>query len=97
MDYGDEMNDQEELRYKKETYGDDLDEADEEGEEDGEQGEEESEEIIPLVKEFSRRANRGAKMQSLVNKAMDEEDDEFWGGIGAKLFGGSIGRQKGRD
>jgi hypothetical protein len=47
-----------------------------------------------MVKEFSRRANRGNRMQALVNKAQDEEDDEFWGGIGAQLFGGSISKKK---
>ena len=35
-------------------------------------------------------------MQALVNKAQDEEEeqDEFWGGIGATLFGGSIKKTK---
>jgi hypothetical protein len=68
MDYGDEMNDDEEMRYAKENYGDNsaIDEDEEEGEdEDEEENEEESEEqvnsqkVIPLAKEFSRRQNRG--------------------------------------
>ena len=48
MDYGDEMNDEEERRYAKENYGD--------GSEEGEEEQEESqEEVAPLAKEFSRR------------------------------------------
>jgi hypothetical protein len=41
MDYGDEMNDEEERRYKKEMYGDSQEE---EGEEDGEFEQSESDE-----------------------------------------------------
>jgi len=94
MDYGDEFNDDEERRYKEETYGkgrsarspgkkdvkekedDENSEEDEaeEGEEEDEEGEDESYEeepvnVVPLAKEFSRRANRGTRMTALVGKA----------------------------
>lgn len=69
MDYGDEFNDDEERRYNRETYGDNQENAEED--EDGEFEQEESEEsvVVPLAKEFSRRANRGNRMQALVDKA----------------------------
>lgn len=101
MDYGDEFNDAEEKRYRKETYGDgkgdDENESDKEGS--GEEGEEEGEEeessfdppeVVPLAKDFSRRANRGNRMSALVSKAVDEDEDDFWGGIGKEFFGGGL-------
>lgn len=82
MDYGDEFNDDEEKRYKQEVYGDDDEE---------EEGEEESSfdppnAVVPLAKDFSKRANRGNRMSALVGKALDEDDD-FWGGVGKDFFG----------
>ena len=44
--------------------------------------------VVPLAQDFSRRQNRGKRMNKLVGKAL-EEDDDFWGGIGAAFFGGS--------
>lgn len=79
MSYGDEANDSEEKRY-----------ADQFNEDESEGGEEESEElvkVVPLAREFERRTNRGTRMTALVGKAQ-EEDDEFWGGIGGDFFGG---------
>ena len=95
MDYGDEFNDSEEKRYRKETYGDskkDNDAADEaeEGEEDqSESSSFDPPEVVPLAKDFSRRANRGNRMSALVGKALDEDDD-FWGGVGKDFFGGGL-------
>jgi len=91
MDYGDEFNDDEEKRYKKEAYGDGEEEAEEEGED--EQEESSVSEIVPLAKEFSRRANRGQKMNALMTKALEEEedeDDDFW----RTYFGGSVLKKK---
>jgi hypothetical protein len=94
MDYGDEFNDSEEKRYRKETYGDDQGQGDDNQEEGEEEGEEEESsfdppEVVPLAKEFSRRANRGNRMSALVGKALDEDDD-FWGGVGKDFFGGGL-------
>lgn len=51
-----------------------------------ESSEEESESsitsVVPLAQDFSRRTNRGQRMNKLVGKAL-EEDDDFWGGVGA--------------
>ena len=47
MDYGDEMNDEEERRYARENFGSE--------EEDGEEDGEEEMDVVPLAKEFSRR------------------------------------------
>lgn len=115
MDYGDEFNDDEERRYKEETYGiggkkkkvakdagegesgngkdDSEEEEDGEDEEDGEESFEEVVNVVPLAKDFSKRANRGTRMTQLVGKALDEDDD-FWGGAGADLFG-KIGKLEG--
>ena len=79
MDYGDEANDGEERRYKREMFGSEDSE--------GEAGEEESQEIVPLAREFSKRGNRGQRMNMLVGKAQ-EDDDAFWGGVGNDFFGG---------
>lgn len=91
MEYGDEFNDEEERRYAKEMYG--------QGAASGrpkrkvlKELSEESEPRAPvesLAKSFSRRANRGLKMNALVTKALevDEDQDDFWGGLGADYFG----------
>ena len=52
MEYGDEFNDDEEARYRKENYGEV--ESEEEGE-----SEQTPIQVIPLAKDFSKRANRG--------------------------------------
>lgn len=44
----------------------------------------------PAVKQYSRRANRGQRMGALVERAArqeGDEDDDFWGGLGAEFFG----------
>lgn len=84
MDYGDEFNDDEEKAYKKEAYG--SDEEEEEGEE--EESSFDPPAVVPLAKDFSKRANRGNRMTALVERAQDEEeDDDFWGGVGRDFFG----------
>lgn len=81
MNYGDEIDNIEESNYAKEMYGRSSDQShDEEAEEEGEQ------EIVPLAREFTKRENRGRRMHALVGKAQ-EEDDAFWGGVGADFFG----------
>ena len=111
MDYGDEFNDDEERRYKEETYGihpskkkmetqkgkeRSQEEDEEEGEEDEEEEESPSEEVVPMAREFSRRTNRGQRMTALVGKAL-EEDDAFWGGVGAEFFGNRNKTNKNHD
>lgn len=97
MDYGDEANDFEEEQYAKEMYGkskstkqiaEEDPEDDEEGEDDIEEVEPQKkrQKVVPLAKDFSRRQNRGRRMNALVGKAL-EEDDAFWDGIGAEFFG----------
>jgi hypothetical protein len=86
MDYGDEFNDDEEKRYKNEAFGEEEDEE-EEGE--AEESSFDPPSVIPIPREASKRANRGSRMSALVNKAIDEvEDDDFWGGVGKDFFGG---------
>lgn len=93
MDYGDEFNDEEEARYRKETYGTSKKTAfknetfDEPDQEDSESEISNIPKVTPLAKEFSKRANRGTRMTALVGKAQDEDDD-FWAGVGNEFFGG---------
>lgn len=88
MEYGDEFNDEEERRYAKEMYGT----GSRPKRKAREQASEESEPRAPvesLAKSFSRRANRGLKMNALVTRAKeaDDNEDDFWGGLGADYFG----------
>ena len=89
MEYGDELNDSEERRYAEETYGKINSSKNKE------QKIKEQKEIVPLAKEFSRRANRGMLMGALLSKAQqeDENEDDCWGGLGAEFFG--IKKKKG--
>jgi hypothetical protein len=85
MDYGDEINDHEEKRYKLEAYGQ---YEEEEAEEEDQESSFDPPHVVPLAKDFSKRANRGNRMSALVDKAMEEDDeDDFWGGIGKDFFG----------
>ena len=87
MDYGDEFNDDEEERYAKENFGGKS------SQNESEDGEEESNsyaaDVVPLAKDFSKRENRGQRMTALVGKAQDEDDD-FWAGVGNDFFGGGV-------
>ena len=52
----------------------------EDGEEDDEEGEDEEEEEEPepvIIKELPKRSTRGQRMNALVGKAI-EEDEQFW-------------------
>jgi len=49
-----------------------------------------------MAREFSRRTNRGQRMTALVGKAL-EEDDAFWGGVGAEFFGNRNKTNKNHD
>ena len=80
-----QFNDDEEKAYKKEAYGDDSEEAEEDGEEESSF---DPPAVVPLAKDFSKRANRGNRMAALVERAVDEEEeDDFWGGVGKDFFG----------
>ena len=78
MDYDDELNDEEEKDYKKELIGSD---ASEEVEEEMEEESEES--IIPEPKLLPQRSTRGQRMNLLVGKAK-EEDEELYNGLFAE-------------
>ena len=86
MEYGDEFNDSEERRYAKEMYGAGskgkskrtkrAKSEKSSGSDDSGDGEEEKQPAVEaLAKSFSRRANRGQKMNALVTRALEADDD----------------------
>ena len=72
---------------EEEAGEDEENEEEEEDEEDGEEEEdEEEEEPAPvIIKELPKRSTRGQRMNALVGKAL-EEDEQFWN---SGLFAGA--------
>jgi hypothetical protein len=83
MDYGDELNDQEEREYKAELKANKENAGDGSGEEDGEseEGEEESSEEVFEPKVLPKRSTRGQRMNALVGQAIKEDEDFYNTGI----------------
>jgi hypothetical protein len=90
----DEIDEEEEVEEDGEEEGED-----DEGQEDEEEEDEsESEELAPIApKELPKRASRGLRMNALVGKAL-EEDQQFWSsGVFLKKAGDELGEDSDAD